>query len=64
MTVEELKQEVNLLTLKNIKTYPCSITQKFDFYELWQRFGPECARLYMMPSLWEGKLPLPSTVLS
>ena len=63
MTVEELKAEVALFTLSNIRKFPCSWTLKDDFYSLWNRFGPDCARLYMMPAVWNGKIPVPSTVL-
>jgi hypothetical protein len=63
MTVEEVRAEVDLLTLDNVRTYPMSRSQKNDFYEVWTRHGPEAARLYILPAIWEGKIPLPSETL-
>ena len=62
MTVEEVKSEVQLLNLENIRKYPCSRSKMDDFYSMWSRFGPEAARTIMIPSIWEGKTPLPSEV--
>jgi len=62
MTVEELKKETMILTLENIKSYPCSRSKRDDFYSMWQRFGPQAARDIMMPPIWEGEFPLPSEV--
>lgn len=62
MTVEEVKAEVQLLDLNNIKKYPCSRSKMDDFYSMWQRFGPDAARTIMIPSIWEGKFPRPSEV--
>jgi len=62
MTVEELKEEVMLLSLENIRHYPTSRSRRDDFYSMWQRFGPQSARDIMMPSIWEGEDPLPSEV--
>ena len=62
MTVEEVKAEVQLLDLNNIKKYPCSRSKMDDFYSMWQRFGPEAARTIMIPPIWESKLPRPSEV--
>ena len=64
MTVEEVKAEVQLLDLNNIKKYPCSRSKMDDFYSMWQRFGPDAARTIMIPSIWEGKFPRPSEVFS
>lgn len=60
MTVEELKEEVQLLSLDNIKLYPCTRSKRDDFYTMWQRFGPQAARDIMMPPIWEGEYPKPS----
>ena len=62
MTVEELKKEVQLLSLDNIKSYPCTRGKLDDFYTMWQRFGPQAARDIMMPPIWEGVYPKPSEV--
>lgn len=60
MTVEEVKAEVKLLDLDNIKIYPCTRSKREDFYSMWSRFGPEAARTAMIPQIWEGKFPRPS----
>ena len=60
MTVDEAKQEVNLLTLENIKHYPCSPSKMDDFYSIFNRFGPEAARSIMIPPIFNGELPKPS----
>jgi len=60
MTVEEVKAEVQLLNLNNIKKYPCSRSKLDDFYSMWQRFGPDAARTAMIPWIWDGRLPKPS----
>ena len=62
MTVEEVKAEVQLLNLENIRQYPCSRSKMDDFYSMWSRFGPEAARTIMIPSIWEGETPPPSEV--
>ena len=62
MTVEEVKAEVQLLNLENIRKYPCSRSKVDDFYSMWSRFGPEAARTIMIPPIWEGQTPLPSEV--
>ena len=63
MTVEEVKQEVNLLTLENIRHFPCTLSQKDDFYSMHNRFGVEAARTIMIPLIWNNKVPRPSEVL-
>ena len=60
MTVEEVKAEVQLLDLNNIRKYPCSRSKMDDFYSMWQRFGPDAARTAMIPYLWDGRYPRPS----
>lgn len=60
MTVEEVKAEVQLLTLDNIRKFPCSRSKTEDFYTMWQRFGPEAARTAMIPVIWDGTCPRPS----
>ncbi len=64
MTVDEVKSEVMLLDIENIKKFPCSRALREDFYNMWQRFGPQAARDFMIPSLWKGFIPKPSEVLS
>ena len=63
MTVDEVKRESMLFTLENVKHYPMSRALMEDFYQMWQKFGPQAARDYMIPSLWNGDCPLPSEVL-
>ena len=60
MTVEEVKQEVQLLNLENIRHYPCTRSLQEDFYSLFNRFGPDAARTIMIPPLWRGEIPKPS----
>lgn len=60
MTVEEVKYEVSLLTLENIRKFPCSRSLGEDFYSMWSRFGPEAARTIMIPDIWYNKCPRPS----
>ena len=60
MTVQEVKSEVQLLNLNNIRKYPCGSGKIEDFYTMWQRFGPEAARTIMIPVIWEGHAPRPS----
>ena len=63
MTVEEVKQEVTLLTLETIRHFPCTLSQKDDFYSMHNRFGVEAARTIMIPLIWNNKVPRPSEVL-
>ena len=64
MTVDEVKQESMLLTLENVKHYPMPPSMKEDFYTMWQRFGPQAARDFMIPPIWNGKITKPSETLS
>ena len=63
MTVDDVKRESMLFTLENVKTYPMPPTMLEDFYTMWQRFGPQAARDFMIQPLWTGKIPLPSVTL-
>ena len=56
-TVEELKEEISVLTLENIKQYPGLKCKWDDFYEMWLRFGPEAARTILIPAIWTGQVP-------
>lgn len=60
MTVEEVKAEVQLLNLDNIKKYECTRSKREDFYSMWSRFGPEAARTAFIPQIWRGEFPRPS----
>ena len=60
ITAEQVQEEVLLLNLENIKTFPCSRSTVDEFYSMWQRFGPQAARTAMIPSVWQGEVPLPS----
>ena len=64
MTVEQVKAEVLLLNLNNIRNFPCNRSSREDFYTMWQRFGPDAARSIMIPQIWEGKCPVPSEYLN
>lgn len=64
MTPTEVKAEVALLTLENIRHYPCTPSQLDDFYSLHNRFGPEAARTFMIPAIYNGSIPRPSEVFS
>ena len=61
--VEKLQQELQLLTLENIKNYPEYKSKQDDFYSMWQRFGPDAARTILIPYIWDGRLPRPSEVV-
>ena len=58
-TVEDLKEELSVLTLENIKKYKGLKPKWDDFYEVWLRFGPEAARTVLIPAIWSGALPSP-----
>ena len=62
LTVDEIKYEVSLLTIENIRKYPASRSKTEDFYNMWQRFGPQAARDIMIPYIWYGHGPKPSEV--
>ena len=56
-TIEQLYEELSVLTLENIKMYPGLRPQWDNFYEVWLRFGPEAARTNLIPYIWTGKIP-------
>ncbi len=58
-TVEELQEELELLTVDTIRNYSSYKNMWDDFYSMWQRFGPESARTIMIPYIWDGRLPSP-----
>ena len=60
MTVAEVKAEVQLLNLENIRKFPTTRSKVEDFYNMWSRFGPEAARTIMIPVIWDGSSPRPS----
>jgi hypothetical protein len=64
MTVEEVKKESMLFTLENVKHFPMPSALREDFYTMWQRFGPQAARDYMIPPLWNEVVSKPSEVLN
>ena len=64
ITPTQVQEEVNLLTLANIRKYPCSPSVRDQFYSMWQRFGPDAARTATIPYVWQGKMPLPSEYLN
>ena len=64
ITPEQVQEEVLLLSLENIKKFPCTISLRDQFYSMWQRFGPQAARTATIPYVWQGKVPLPSEYFS
>ena len=64
MSVQEVKDEVLLLNLDNIRRFPISESKTEDFYSLWSRFGPQSARDIMLPLIYYGYCPLPSEYFS
>ena len=61
-SVEDLKNELSLLTIENIKKFKPYKRKWDDFYSMWQRFGPEAARTILIPYIWDGRLPSPLEV--
>lgn len=62
MTIEQLKHEASLLNITNIRTYPASRSIREDYYEVWNKFGPQAAAFYIMPFIWNGRIPTPSNI--
>ena len=60
LTVEQVKDEVHLLTTDNIRYLTKQYSCVENFQSMWQRFGPQAARDMMIPYVWQGKVPLPS----
>lgn len=60
MTVEEVKAEVQLLNIENIRHYPCDRGKREDFYSLYNKYGIDTARAIMIKPIFEGVLPKPS----
>jgi hypothetical protein len=64
ITPEQVQKEVLILTLENIREFPCTTSLRDQFYSMWQRFGPQTARTATIPYVWQGKVPLPSEYFS
>lgn len=62
-TAEELKKEVAVFTLENIRKYPEYQLKWDDFYSMWLRFGPEAARTILIPYIWDGRFPAPKEAI-
>ena len=60
MSVEQVKQEVQLLNPENIQHYPCPQGVKDDFRCLWTRCGPQAGRDVILAKIYRGELPPPS----
>ena len=60
MTVQEVKDEVLLLNLENIRHFPISESKRMDFYSLWNKYGPQAGRDILIPVVWYGQCPKPS----
>ena len=58
-SVEDLQEELKILTIENIKTFVPYRKKWDDFYSMWQRFGPDAARTILIPYIWDGRLPSP-----
>ena len=63
-SVEELQQELSVLTLNNVKKYVPYKSKWDDFYSMWLRFGPDAARTILIPYIWDGRFPSPREVLA
>ena len=63
LTPGQVKDEVMLITIDNIRNFPISESKILDFYSLWSRFGPQAARDVMIPLVYYGYCPLPSEYL-
>ena len=61
-TVDELQEELSVLTLENIKSYRPYKLRWDDFYSMWLRFGPDAARTQLIPYIWDGRIPSPKEV--
>ena len=61
-SVEELQEELSVLTLNNIKKYIPYKKKWDDFYSMWLRFGPDAARTILIPYIWDGRYPSPREV--
>ena len=61
--VEALQEELQSITLENIKKYPEYKSRQDDFYSMWQKFGPDAARTVLIPYIWDGRLPRPSEAI-
>ena len=60
MSVQEVKDEVQLLNLENIRHFPISQSKRDDFYNLWTRYGPSAGRDILIPLVWYGECVRPS----
>ena len=63
-SVEELQEELSVLTLNNIKRYKPYKQKWDDFYSMWLRFGPEAARTILIPYIWDGRFPSPKEIMN
>ena len=60
MTPAEVKDEVLLITIDNIRRFPIPDSKRIDFYSLWSRFGAAAARDLLIPVVYFGYCPRPS----
>ena len=61
-SVEELQEELSVLTLNNVKKFVPYKNKWDDFYSMWLRFGPDAARTILIPYIWDGRYPSPNEV--
>jgi len=60
MSVQDVKDEVLLFNLENIRHFPISESKRMDFYSLWNKFGPQAGRDILIPMVYYGYIPRPS----
>ena len=60
MTPGQVKDEVMLIDIDNIRHFPISDSKRMDFYSLWNRFGPQAGRDILIPMVYYGYVPRPS----
>jgi len=60
LTPGQVKDEVMLIDIDNIRHFPISESKRMDFHSLWSKFGPQAARDIMIPVVYYGYCPRPS----
>ena len=60
--VAQLQEELQDVTLENIRSYKEYKPKLDDFYSMWLRFGPEAARTILIPYIWRGDFPSPREI--
>ena len=60
MSVQDVKDEVLLLNLENIRSFPIPESKQLDFHSLWTRLGCQAGRDIIIPLIWYNVCPRPS----